>query len=875
MRSTVYVRNFESTLRLLADRGHQVHVVADAHRELDPTDLIGRLCREYSGITHEEAPALQSQRWPPLGMALRGALDYLRYLRPEYRDAPKLRRRAELKAPAFVMTALRRPFVNTTLGRALLGRIVQAGDRAVPRDPAIDAFVSQHRPDLVLVTPLVEPGSPQSEYLRSARALGSATGLCVYSWDNLTNKGLIHEPLDVVTVWNQPMKDEAIALHHVPADRVIVTGAAPYDHWFTWTPRATRDAFCARVGLDAQRPYLLYLCSSKFIAPNELPFVRKWVARIRAASPTLREAGVLVRPHPQNSRAWQRAKLGDLGQVVVWPRTAGNPVDAETRADYFDSIYHSAAVVGVNTSAQIESAIVGRGVYTLLAPEFRETQQGTLHFRHLQHVNGGLLHVAATVPEHVAQLEAAIRHPEEAAARCRRFVEAFVRPYGIDQPAAPRLVAALEAASARGAVVDRGPWWAVLVRPWLGRVAARMDDGHREAEPGPQPADAPAARALSERSESKGAPLSKEERARRRAEKQATAKTQGAQTTDAAFAHYLQVREYVRAMQAGDRAPDDLMDGEQRMLTSLDELWDADRETIADLRHQAKAITGVRRSDYSGPKSESIRVRVERDLLAVVERGDPSLWIEEPAALGGFGFYPRVNGHSKRFNEDTLRFYRVLSLLQDAAVLHDFQRSAIRRVVWEIGGWGGFAYQFKTVCPNVTYLITGSPNLLLLSGVYLTTLFPGASVRFYDPNRPDAFWCEWNTVDFAFAPESVVATMRPATVDLTLDLMSLEMMRPARVEHHVRRAYEIGSRYFFSVCPAEDPVPATASPVQPIIDRFYWRHPVSAPFYLGKRLALRAVKPGGSRGAIDRTYLLGWRRLHTRHAPAEAGARHA
>jgi len=868
MRSTVYVRNFESTLRLLAERGHQVHIAAEAHRVLDPTDLIGRLCREYEGITHGPVPTPQSQQWRQMGETLRGALDYLRYLGPEYRDAPKLRRRAAIKAPPFVMSVLRWPLVNTVFGRSLLGGVIHGCDRAVPRDPAIDAFIAEHAADLVLVTPLVEPGSPQSEYVRSARASGSATGLCVYSWDNLTNKGLIHEPLDVVTVWNQPMKDEAIELHHVPAERIIVTGAAAYDHWFTWTPRATREAFCARVGLDASRPYLLYLCSSKFIAPDELPFVRRWVQEIRARSTTLREAGVLVRPHPQNTYAWQRADLSDLGQMAIWPRAAGNPTDADSRADYYDSIHHSAAVIGVNTSAQIESAIVGRGVYTLLAPEFRETQEGTLHFRHLQQVNGGLLHVAADMSQHVAHLEDAVRNPAEAAERCRRFVEAFVRPHGIDQPAAPRLVAALEATAARGATPERDPWWTGLLRPLLAGAAARLEQSSDEDEPETPPADVfqPVA-------------LSKEERVRQRAEKEA-GRAQAAQTTAEAFAHYLQVRECVRAMQPYDRTRDDLMDDEKQMLSSLDALWDADRDTIADLRHHAKAITGVRRSDYTGPKGEAIRERVERDLLAVVERGDPALWLDEPAALGGFGFLSRVNaganGHSKRFNEDTLRFYRVLSLLQDAALLRDFQQTGERRVVWEIGGgWGGFAYQFKTVCPNVTYLITGSTSLLLLSSVYLKTLFPAASFRFYEPERSDAFWCEWSTVDFAFAPESVVASMRPPTLDLTLDLMSLEMMNPARVDCHVRRAYELGSRYFFSVCPAADPEPEKASPVRPALERFYWRHPVSAPFYLGKRLALRAVKPGGSRGAIDHTYLLGWRRLHALHAPAEASALHA
>ena len=106
--------------------------------------------------------------------------------------------------------------------------------------------------------------------------------------------------------------------------------------------------------------------------------------------------------------------------------------------------------------------------------------------------------------------------------------------------------------------------------------------------------------------------------------------------------------------------------------------------------------------------------------------------------------------------------------------------------------------------------------------------------------------------------------MQASSPDLTLDLMSVEAMSPARIECHVRRAHECGSRYFFSVCPAGQPEIGEASPVRPAIEQFYWPHPVSAPFYQGKRLALRAVKPGGSRGAIDRTYLLGWRRIHAR-----------
>ena len=836
MRSTVYVRNFESTLRLLAERGHSVHVVADAHLELDPTDLIGRLCREFPRITHTPPPRRRPRGWSILGNDLRRGLDYLRYLQPEYANAPKLRRRAEQKAPPFVISALRRPLVDTRAGRWLLARAIDACDRALPRDPVVDAFVREHAPDLVLVTPLVEPGSPQSEFLRSARALGIRTGLCVYSWDNLTNKGLVHDPLDVVTVWNAAMKEEAVTLHHLPAERVVITGAAAYDHWFAWKPRRAREAFCDRVGLDASRPYVLYLCSSKFIAPDELPFVRTWIEHLRASSSTLREVGVLVRPHPQNTDVWRDADLRDLRNVAIWPRAGGNPVDEDSRADYFDSIHHSAAVVGVNTSAQIESAIVGRGVHTWLATEFRETQEGTLHFKHLRSVNGGLLHVATTVDEHLAQLEQAVRDPAGAAERCRRFVEAFVRPYGVGEAATPRLVAALEATAARAAVAaDSGPWWGGIVRAALSKTAAELEDvararGSRKVktkpprEKSPQPI-APAA-----------AP---------------TEPVPAPPTGGRAFEHYLYVRDRVRALREMEPASEAVTESERRMLSVVGRLWDATPDTIAALRQQGEAISGVRASDY-GPAETATRARLERDLRRLLARGDRALWVDEPKALGGFGF----NGLAQLYNEDTLRFFRVLSLLQDAAVLKEFVQSTTRRTVWEIGGgWGGFAYQFKTLCPDVTYVITGQPELFLLSAVYLMALFPTAHIRFYDHRCPDAFWRDWQAVDFAFAPESAVAELQPPSLHLTVDVAALERMTPGRIDRHVRRAYDLGCSYLMSAGGARDGQPDGASVVSAAIDRFYWRHPVSAPLYAAKRLSL-------SRESADSTYLLGWRRLH-------------
>ena len=65
----------------------------------------------------------------------------------------------------------------------------------------------------------------------------------------------------------------------IPGDQVRVLGAWSYDHWFDWQPSGSREEFCARVGLRADRPLILYVCSSGFVARDEVAFVRRWLVR--------------------------------------------------------------------------------------------------------------------------------------------------------------------------------------------------------------------------------------------------------------------------------------------------------------------------------------------------------------------------------------------------------------------------------------------------------------------------------------------------------------------------------------------------------------------------------------------------------------------
>src|SRR5688572_28585109 len=156
--------------------------------------------------------------------------------------------------------------VGSGPGLAVLRRLFRAAERVLPPpDEVVDVF-RRVQPDVLLLTPLLYFRSHQVDHVRCARQLGIRSVLGVGSWDHLTTKGLIHEVPDRVLVWNEAQKREAIELHGVAAERVVVTGAQAYDHWFATEPSEDRAAFCTRAGLDTSRPFFLYLCSSPFIA---------------------------------------------------------------------------------------------------------------------------------------------------------------------------------------------------------------------------------------------------------------------------------------------------------------------------------------------------------------------------------------------------------------------------------------------------------------------------------------------------------------------------------------------------------------------------------------------------------------------------------
>jgi hypothetical protein len=375
----------------------------------------------------------------PFASALRAGIDYVHYLEPAFAQATYLRRRAERYLPPRLQFLTRVGQVPSRgIGAAIAASRLIEG--SLPPNRAATAFLEEAGADLLFVSPLVAfgvTGANQTELIKAARARRIPVIVGVASWDHLTSKGMVRVLPDALLVWNETQQSEAVQLHRVPASRVVVTGSQAFDHWFEPVSEHAVCCFMRSLGIERGRPTLLVVGSSPKMAPgdSEVLFVRRWLEAIRASNqPAVRDAFVIVRPHPGNTAPWRHVDLADPA-AVIHPRTYPNFPLTDEEIDMFRcSLAGSTAVIGVNTTAMIEAAILRKPVLTVRDMAFDHSQRQTLHFAYLEQGHGGFAISADSLPEHVAQLERVVTGAADATAG-DRFVERFVRPLGMQQSA--------------------------------------------------------------------------------------------------------------------------------------------------------------------------------------------------------------------------------------------------------------------------------------------------------------------------------------------------------------------------------------------------------------------------------------------------------
>ena len=446
LRNLYYLRNFEAPIRALAERGHRLVILADPSKTL-PNEISQQTVELQSdfpaAITFGQSHGRKDFR-RRLVDEIHTARDILRYYTPAFRLAEKLRRRAASKATPLARLLFDRDVYWDAARNKRADRRLSRWDSAMPADRAITERIEAIAPDLLVVTPLVDLRTDQIDWVRAAHRQRIPTALAVASWDNLTSKSRIQVPVDRVLLWNDIQRREAIDLHGVADESIVVTGAQLYDEWFEREPRQDRNSFCRTHRFDPDRPIILYVGSSASITKDEPNFIRQWLARIRACEDSdLAAANILIRPHPMNFEGYDTIDVRDLGRASVSPLIGSLPVTEAAKSDYFDALYHSDLLVGLNTSALVEASIFGKSCHTFRFGGVNPGQHETLHYHYLTAAQ--ILREADSFDQHLVDLAEALHEPNRRREAADRFVAEFLRPNGRDKPATPSFVAAVEA----------------------------------------------------------------------------------------------------------------------------------------------------------------------------------------------------------------------------------------------------------------------------------------------------------------------------------------------------------------------------------------------------------------------------------------------
>lgn len=432
-----YFFSIDPVVRELFRRGHQVYLTTGRKEKRNfPDDALKNAQADLPNLVVR--PLLKRRFLRGIARDLREALNYAHVLNNEASRLWDVVLWGRF-FPKWLWRIVNTPAAKAKLKDRAFQRKLRALEEKIPVNAAIRKEIRRINPDVVLLLPLVNPDSLETEYLRAAQALGIPTIYAMSSWDNTSTKGTFHGFPDYSLVWNTPLADELVHLHGFPRERIFMTGTPRFSHLFNRFNEEdvlSRETLCQEAGLDMGKPYVLYVCSTFLVNSERKKEIDESIiilegARALEVDPRTKDINILVRPHPLNMGFIPKLISEGQPNVFVYPVNGEIPDTEEKIKRYNSSIYHAAAVMGVNTTAFLEVAALDRPCITLYFEKFTETQQ-LPHFHHL--ADSGFLETANGPTEAIAIVDRIINGADDLAGQRREFVKNFLKPVGSDKP---------------------------------------------------------------------------------------------------------------------------------------------------------------------------------------------------------------------------------------------------------------------------------------------------------------------------------------------------------------------------------------------------------------------------------------------------------
>jgi hypothetical protein len=269
------------------------------------------------------------------------------------------------------------------------------------RSRKVSQLYERYRPDAILFTKLF---STNIHVVKEAKKRGVKTICFVEGWDNLNSKGPMSVIPDDMIVWNESMKEEAVAFHNFPADRIEVVGIPEFDVYGNRSLFRSREEFFRESGLDPQLKLITYAVAGGVLAPTEPEIIELFYQAMMSGRLKI-PCQLLVRLHPNTRGDYLRKfdRFKDRPCIVV--QSAGRVARIQDGWDpswedtirLGETMLHSDLVVTVGSTICLDAIafdtpVVGIGFEGEKQNDYWDSYRRYYDFTHLSRVvkNGGL-----------------------------------------------------------------------------------------------------------------------------------------------------------------------------------------------------------------------------------------------------------------------------------------------------------------------------------------------------------------------------------------------------------------------------------------------------------------------------------------------------
>lgn len=189
-------------------------------------------------------------------------------------------------------------WVKGALGRAQSGR--QACANALRSHPLVDLYLQlfeEMSPEMV--AGFSPEGLREMLLIEAANEAGLPSAVMIRSRDNLAAK-IQHLPIaDKYFVWSDKTREFLLRMYpEIDAAHVEVTGSPQFDHHLDPSFRLKREEFFELVGLDKERPLIVYTMLTPGLYGHEIEIVQH-LADAAHKGRFIKRAQLLVRGHPR------------------------------------------------------------------------------------------------------------------------------------------------------------------------------------------------------------------------------------------------------------------------------------------------------------------------------------------------------------------------------------------------------------------------------------------------------------------------------------------------------------------------------------------------------------------------------------------------